>query len=438
MKHKTMKDSRVKWAKEIPTHWKVEKAKFHFTLTNERGNKTPILLAASQKYGMYPQNLLDGVVKVAEKTDLQQFKTVHKNDFVISLRSFQGGFEHSDYEGVCSPAYQVFRADTCVYNIGYLKFLFKNEMFIDEMNSLTVGIREGKNIKYEDFANSFLFIPPIEEQSAIAEYLDNQCAKIDTLIDEAKSSIEEYKKWKASLIFETVTKGLDPNVEMKDSGVKWLSKVPKKFNIKPLKQIVVNRNGGVWGNNPNGTENDRICMRIADFSFDSGRFKEMPLSMYTLRNYTASQIDKFTLQRGDICIEKSGGGEKTPVGRAVLFDLPLKALYANFMESISVDSNIIMPEFVEYFWRGMYYKSVPTAYIKQTTGIQNLNISSLLEKEYILIPDKEEQKSIVEYLDSICATIDSLIDIKFKLIEDIKLYKQSIIFETVTGKRKVV
>ncbi len=439
MKYEAMKDSRLPWIRNIPSHWNVTRIKEFMQNVSEKNHPNATVLSLYREYGILPKASRNDNHNVTS-LDTASYKLVHRGELVINkMKAWQGSLGVSDYEGIISPAYYVcrFMSDKIVKK--YIHYLLRSKSYAQEFERLSTGMRVGQwDLGIDDFMSTPALIPPPNEQSAIAEYLDNQCAKIDTLIDEAKSSIEEYKKWKASLIFEAVTKGLDPNVEMKDSGVKWLSKVPKKFNIKPLKQIVVNRNGGVWGNNPNGTENDRICMRIADFSFDSGRFKEMPLSMYTLRNYTASQIDKFTLQRGDICIEKSGGGEKTPVGRAVLFDLPLKALYANFMESISVDSNIIMPEFVEYFWRGMYYKSVPTAYIKQTTGIQNLNISSLLEKEYILIPDKEEQKSIVEYLDSICATIDNLIDIKFKLIEDIKLYKQSIIFETVTGKRKVV
>ena len=158
-RHYEMKDSGVDWIGRMPRHWRIERAKFHFRQSFERGNSTPELLAATQKHGMYPQRLLEGVVQVMAGTDLQQFKSVHINDFVISLRSFQGGFERSDYEGVCSPAYQVFHADK-QYDVKWLKWFFKNDMFIDAMNALTVGIREGRNIKFDDFANSLLPVPP--------------------------------------------------------------------------------------------------------------------------------------------------------------------------------------------------------------------------------------------------------------------------------------
>ena len=171
-----MKDSGIDWIGEIPKHWNIEKPKNMFSLRKTKGNTEAVLLAATQKYGMYPQHLLEGVVKVSTDTDMQSFKTVHKNDYVISLRSFQGGFEMSDYEGVCTPAYQVFYAKNLV-NYRYYKFLFKTEDFISKLNSFTIGIREGKNIQYDDFARlTFLPVPSVEEQSRIANFLDKKCA----------------------------------------------------------------------------------------------------------------------------------------------------------------------------------------------------------------------------------------------------------------------
>ena len=138
---KEMKDSGVVWIDKVPSNWELTKAKNIFNQRNERGNANEVLLSATQMYGMIPQEQLEGVVQTKEETDLQTFKTVHINDYVISLRSFQGGFEASDYEGVCSPAYQVFY-NTKKINHKYFRYLFKSDGFIEKMNSLTVGIRE--------------------------------------------------------------------------------------------------------------------------------------------------------------------------------------------------------------------------------------------------------------------------------------------------------
>ena len=163
-----MKDSGVEWMGQIPEKWKVQRAKTLFLQRLTKGNQYTVLLAATQKHGMLPQSEVEGVVQVKEDADLQQFRTVHKNDFVISLRSFQGGFEFSQYEGVCSPAYQVFYSTKPIC-YSYYRMLFKSDGFIKKMNSLTVGIRDGKNIQYDDFANSLVPVPPLKEQEHIAD-----------------------------------------------------------------------------------------------------------------------------------------------------------------------------------------------------------------------------------------------------------------------------
>ncbi len=153
---------------------------------------------------MYPQSKLEGVVQVAEKTDLNTFKTVHIDDFVISLRSFQGGIERSDYEGVCSPAYQTFHA-TRPISTAYFKHLFKAQGFVAALNLLTVGIREGKTINYSDVRNMLIPIPPLPEQKRIASYLDKVTEKVDEVIAKRKAELERLEAAKRSVICECVT-----------------------------------------------------------------------------------------------------------------------------------------------------------------------------------------------------------------------------------------
>ena len=252
------------------------------------------------------------------------------------------------------------------------------------------------------------------------------------------SASEEYKQWMKAVIFEAVTKGLDRNAEMKNSLISWIGQIPAHWRKLPLKRVTISRDGGAWGDEPAGDENDRICMRVADFDFEFGRFKHMPAEMYTKRAYTSPQIEKLTLKVGDILVEKSGGGDKTPVGRAVLFDINEPALFANFMDKLSPDTNVIVPEYFEYFWQAMYYLAITTIYIKQTTGIQNLNVSALLEKEMIVFPPIDEQWQIVKQLDAFSESARVLVEEKMALISDLEKYKRSLIYESVTGKRRVV
>jgi type I restriction enzyme M protein len=190
-------DCLVDWLEKIPKHWTVIKAKHIFRIRDERGNEMPQLLAATQKFGMRPQDEIEGVVQVKEDTDLQTFKTVHKNDYVISLRSFQGGFEMSDFEGVCSPAYQVFYPVVTICPM-YFKKLFKSTRFIEKINSLNIGIRDGKNIAFQDFGEVYIGIPPLDEQEAIVESVNKKVKEAfsriqiltDSYINEIKSISE--------------------------------------------------------------------------------------------------------------------------------------------------------------------------------------------------------------------------------------------------------
>ena len=396
---------------EIPSHWKLERAKWHFTSRNERGNDTPVLLAATQKYGMYPQDMVEGVVKVAEGTDVQQFRTVHKGDFVISLRSFQGGFERSDYEGVCSPAYQVFYADDS-WNNDYLKYLFKNELFIDAMNALTVGIREGRNIKYEDFANSILAIPPLAEQVAIAAYLDRESERIDAIIAEAKASIEEYKAWKASIIYEAVTKGLDPNVKLKDSGIEWVGEIPVHWVLSRIKNETENMDSL---REPISAENRENKLGLYDYYGASGAI---------------DKIDDYNVDDTVLLIGEDGANLR-------MRNLPL--VYRASGKFWVNNHAHILKVLDRNNYGYMAYLLEAGDYNVYITGAAQPKLSQFnLMRFPIPMAPRSEQDAIEAYLDRRVTEIDNLIDDKMALIEDLEAYKKSLIFEVVTGKRKVV
>lgn len=407
-RHYEMKDSGVEWIGKMPRHWRIERAKFHFRQSFERGNSIPELLAATQKHGMYPQRLLEGVVQVMAGTDLQQFKSVHINDFVISLRSFQGGFERSDYEGVCSPAYQVFHADK-QYDVKWLKWFFKNDMFIDAMNALTVGIREGRNIKFDDFANSLLPVPPLSEQTAIAAYLDEKCATIDAIVSEAKASIEEYKSWKASVIFETVTKGLNPYAEMKDSGVEWIGEMPKDWDIVRFKRMHRGSNVGLsldkdyWSTN----EDDTVFYTAGLKSIHTS-YKDIEPEMLTKEN--------------DLLLARNG----TPY----VYFPSIGAIYTDHIIRVGIENG-----YNKAFVRYCLQQSIANEVV-DTVSIATWSVP-IWNRQCLPHPSLTEQTAIAAYLDEKCAAIDGIILEKEELIRELENYKRSLIFEAVTGKRRV-
>lgn len=208
--------------------------------------------------------------------------------------------------------------------------------------------------------------------------------------------------------------------EMKDSGVEWIGEIPKDWDIIQIKKLLAARDGGSWGEEPQEDQFDRICYRVADFDFS--RLAIVSDAEFTVRNYTQPIIDKLGLERGDILVEKSGGGEKTPVGRAVFYDKDEPVLFANFIERLRISSES-SPRYFFYVWIALYLTGVTYNYIKQTTGIQNLDIKSLVSSVFVPSFDLDLQHHIADYLDTKCTQIDRVIARQQEVIAKFKEYK---------------
>lgn len=223
---------------------------------------------------------------------------------------------------------------------------------------------------------------------------------------------------------------------MKESGVQWIGMVPKEWNIHRLKSCVSDRESGAWGNDIAGDDGDVVCLRIADFDYRRYRFKE--LDNPVRRNYDKSTINRLALKKGDLLVEKSGGGDKTPVGRMVMFDKDYTALYANFMDRLRC-RNFVNPNWFLYLWNTFYANGYVWNYIKQTTGLQNYDMTSMLTEEKLALPSLPEQQRIASFLDCKCAAIDDVLTKTQESIEEYKKLKQAVITEAVTkgvrGKR---
>ena len=217
--------------------------------------------------------------------------------------------------------------------------------------------------------------------------------------------------------------------KMKDSGIEWIGEIPEGWEIHRMKSCISQRDGGAWGDEAIGETGDCICLRIADFDYEHFCFTDS--NNLTIRHYASPIIKKLLLQKNDILIEKSGGGEKTPVGRTVLFDKEYPALFANFMDRLRC-SDFILPQYLQYVFVTFYKNRYTQNYIKQTTGIQNLDLSSMLADEFVPVPNLNEQKLIVCYLESKCSKIDNLLSKTRSSIEEYKKLKQAVITQAVT------
>ena len=417
-KMRKMKDSGIEWIGEIPEGWELIKAKYLFSQRNEKGNSTLVLLSPTQKYGVIPQSQLEGVVQVKETTDLRAFKTIHIGDFVISLRSFQGGFEFSNYEGVCSPAYQVFHATKDLSN-DFFRYLFKSDGFISKINSLTVGIREGKNIQYWDFSNMLLAVPPKEIQIRSAQYLNAKCTEIDTMLSKTRSSIEEYKKLKQAVITQAVTKGVRGEREMKDSGVEWISEIPANWTVKRGKQLFSETNE----RSETGSEELLTVSHITGVT---------PRSQKTVNMFMSESLVGYKIcHNGDLAANTMWMWQGA-IG------------VSKFHGVISPSYNTYRQKANDYYFEYLDYllriRPLIDAYTIHSTGITlsrlRLYPDSFLSL-YFIVPPIAEQKEIADYLDAKCAEIDKLIAKKEQLVKELESYKKSLIYEVVTGKREV-
>lgn len=419
MANRVMKDSGIDWIGDIPNKWEIKKGKYVFVERFSNGNNICLqLLSPTQKYGVIPQKLYEKystqrTVKIDNNKDLSSFKTIKKGDYCISLRSFQGGFEYSSYEGVVSPAYKVFYPKIEI-NRYYFKYLFKDKGFISKIASYSDSLRDGKSISFNEFGNTLLPIPPLKEQRLIANYLDNKCNEIDKLKEDITKQINILKEYKQSVITEAVTKGLNPNVPMKDSGIDWIGEIPQNWEVSKFKfNINIRTQFDFYNSEYNkyvGLEN--IISKSGKYidtktKYENGfydSFKEGDILFSKLRPYlTKVWMASFNgVCSGEFLIIKDFIGEK-------------KYLYYF----------LFISKFINKLNSFMYGTKMPRV---STDIINNL---------YITIPPLSEQQQIVDYLDIKCAEIDKIISSKEEQLNTLEEYKKSLIYEYVTGKKEV-
>ena len=423
-----MKDSGISWVGEIPKEWQTLKSKFIFKQRNTRGNNICIrLLSPTQKYGVIPQDNYEeltgmNAVKLNDNTNYALLKTIHKGDYCISLRSFQGGFEYSEYEGVVSPAYQVFYPIITIAD-GYYKFLFKERGFIDVMNSYTMGLRDGKNIAFDDFGDTFIPVPPLAEQQRIAEFLDRECGKIDGLKADIQAQIDTLEQYKRSVITEVVTHGLNPSAPMKDSKV-WYGQIPSEWKELKGKYVFKQRNDR--GNN--------VCLQLLSPTQKYGvipqdKYEELTgMNAVKLNDSTNYALLK-TIHKGDYCISLrsfQGGFEYSE------YEGVVSPAYQVFYPIITIADG-----YYKYLFKEKGFIDVMNSYTMSLRDGKNIAFDDFGDT-FIPVPPLDEQQEIADYLDNKCAEIERIIADKKTQIETLDGYKKSLIYDYVTGKKEVV
>ena len=219
-------------------------------------------------------------------------------------------------------------------------------------------------------------------------------------------------------------------IEYKESGVEFIGEIPQDWEVKKIKYTQSDLIGGVWGNEPEGNKNDIYCIRVADFNY-----VQLAISTHnlTLRNISLKEKDRRILRSDDLLVEKSGGGEKSPVGKTVMFDggIPRPSVTSNFISKFTAKSDSCFPRYLLYCLSFLYQMGLTRKHIKQSTGLQNLDIDSYFQ-ERIPLPSLAEQHQIAAFLDRKTGQIDELLRIKERRIELLREQRAALINQAVT------
>lgn len=343
-----------------------------------------------------------------------------------------GWVDISNMNGVTSPDYRVFQSSNPEkYYPDYYRYVFQTCY----QQRIFYGFGQGVSglgrwrLPAEIFLNFYLPVPPYDIQSAIASYLNTQCSKIDEIIAQAKASIEDYKQWKASIIYEAVTKGLDPNVEMKDSGIEWIKQIPQHWGKSKIKKVAQAFNGDRSSNYPSG--DDIVSSGILFITSNNLGAIELNIGIPSNKYITPQKYNELRgakVQINDIVFCLRGSVGKCSINKQIMEGTIASSLVIIRAESIN-------PDYLNYVLQN---SAVSEMALTTAIGIGSLNLSAENIMSFVIpLPSPAEQSIIVRYLNHKCKTLEGLITEKQSLIDDLESYKKSLIYEVVTGKRRI-
>ena len=419
------KDSGIAWIEEIPEHWEVKRVKNICSQTNikenSKGNPLPYI-------GL--ENIESGSGKYVDTTsevDGIANRFCKNNVLFGKLRPYLSKVYLAKSDGICSTEFIVY--DTKENDCRFIHKLLLSQAFIEVVNSSTYGAKMPR--ANSDFINNiYVQIPPLSEQQSIANYLEQKCGEIDEMITLQEEMITKLQSYKQSVITEAVTKGLDKNVPLKDSGIEWIGEIPEHWEVKRLK-FSCNVFGRIGFRGYKS--DDLVSEGNGAITLSPSNMKDMKMD-YTNRTYLSwkkyYESPEIMISKNDILMVKTG----STYGKcSFVDDIPMEC---------TINPQIVVfkqhkdyPKFLAY----SFQTKATRAFVE--TSVVGGTIPTIAQEKimnyFFAFPPLSEQQSIANYLDQKCSEIDELISIKQQKIEKLKDYKKSLIFECVTGKRKV-
>ena len=420
------KDSGIEWIGQIPKEWEVCQIRRVMKNRSERNLPNAEVLSLYRDWGIVPKNSRDDNHNVTSE-DTTNYKVVHKGDFVINkMKAWQGSMAVSDYDGIISPAYYVCEfVRTSVYK-RYIHHLLRNESYKTEYMRLSSGLRVGQwDLNIENFLRIPMILPSFSEQQKIADYLDKVCGEVDEMVALQETMIEELKAYKQSVITEAVTKGLDPNTPMRNSGIDWIGEIPEGWEVCRIKNI----------------------FNVSDGTHDTPNYVDKSCNTYPL-------VTSKCIIDGEIVLDLANHISETDyiqINERSFHNrydviMPMIGTVGN-PAIVMTDDKYALKNVAIFRTGGDYYKAALLKYfinsylfIEQYNstkrgGVQNFISQDIIRNLILIIPQNLEETII--FLDTKCSGIDSLIALKQAKIEELKEYKKSVIYEYVTGKKEV-
>ena len=422
------KESGLPWLGRCPKSWSVRRTKILFQERVQKGFPNEPLLAATQTKGVVKKEDYETRTVTAQK-DLHLLKLVEVGDYVISLRSFQGGIEVAHCRGIISPAYTVLKPRKQATS-GYYSHFFKAKPFIDSLSLFVTGIREGQNIDYERLSRAEMPMPSPDEQAAIVRFLDYANRKIDGFIRAKRKLIGLLNEQKQAIIHRAVTRGLHPDVPLKPSGIPWLGDIPMHWETMRLKNACKIRGG--------------FAFKTEWFRADGVPVVRMSnLRRGTLNLTDAVRISEndcvagFELEAGDILYGLSGSvGATGSLGNfAVVAAGDLPAQLNQRVARFRPDGRILSVRFLVFLIHtSIFYDQV----LADTTGTAQFNVSTNdVGKVTFSLPSVTEQSAICDWLDGSLAKPNDLIARTEREIALMQEYRTRLTADLVTGQLDV-
>lgn len=425
-----MKDSGVPWIGEIPSSWRISRVKEGFIRKKQEAHMEDPVILSLARAGVRVRDMSKNEGQIAES--YYNYNTVSVGDLLLNPMDLYSGANCSvsHVEGVISPAYVNLGAQKG-FDSTYYDYYFKTQYWAMAL------FAHGKGVSFDnrwtlsniDLMRYFIPVPPSNEQQRIAGFLDSECARIDSIIDQTRASIEEYKKLKQAVITQAVTKGIRPNRKMKDSSIEWIGEIPEDWDICKLRHIGSTQNGI-------SKSGDYFGEGYPFVSYgDVYRNISLPQEVKGLVKSSAEEQELYSVKTGDIFFTRTSETiEEVGFSSVCEHTIP-NATFAGFLIRVRPYDDTLDIGYSKYYFRSNHHRHY---LVKQMNLVTRASLGQpLLKGMYVLVPSKEEQREIAAYLDKKCAEMDRMVQTKEVLISELESYKKSLIYEYVTGKKEV-